>query len=99
MIGQICRHSASVPVGEGDDDDGDVSTFMSELEEPTLTAAVKREIPAVESADKRRSNEGQFAPIEEEEEEEKEKEKEKEEEGMLRVQGESEMEKQLKLAQ
>ena len=88
MIGQICRHSASVPVGEGDDDDGDVSTFMSELEEPTLTAAVKREIPAVESADKRRSNEGQFAPIEEEEEE-----------GMLRVQGESEMEKQLKLAQ
>ena len=92
MIGQICRHPASVPVGEGDDDDGDVSTFMSELEEPTLTAAVKREIPAVESADKRRSNEGQFAPIEEEEEKE-------EEEGMLRVQGESEMEKQLKLAQ
>ena len=38
---------------------------------------------------KRRSNEGQFAPIEEEEEEE----------GMRRVQGEPEMEKQLKLPQ
>ena len=60
---------------------------MSELEEPTLTAAVKREVPAVESADKRRSNEGQFAPIEGEEEE-----------GMQRVQGESEMKKQIKLA-
>ena len=67
-----------MPVGERDDE-SDVSTFMSELEEPTLTAAVKREIPSAETAaDKRRSNEGQFAPIEEEEEEE----------GMRRVQGE-----------
>ena len=56
--------------GEGDDNDGDVSsTFMAELEEPVA----KREVPfaEAEAADKRRSNEemmgkrrGQFAPIE-----------------------------------
>ena len=56
--------------GEGDDNDGDVSsTFMAELEEPVA----KREAPfaEAEAADKRRSNEemmgkrrGQFAPIE-----------------------------------
>ena len=51
--------------GEGDDNEGDVSsTFMAELEEPVA----KREVSL---ADKRRSNEemmgkrrGQFAPIE-----------------------------------
>ena len=76
-----------MPVGERDDE-SDVSTFMSELEEPTLTAAVKREIPSAETAaDKRRSNEGQFAPIEEEKE------------GEQPLQGESEMKKQLKRAQ
>lgn len=67
----LCRQPEGVPVGEGDDD-GDVSTFMAELDlEGQSLTAVKREIPAA-AADKRRSSEGimgergQFAPIEEE---------------------------------
>ena len=71
---ETCRQPESAHVGEGgDDNDGDASTtFMAELEGPTLTAAAKREIPAA-AADKRRTNEEmmgereQFAPIGEEE--------------------------------